>query len=833
VGRKVNHTNANDDGNKENSRTTVDSKGGPDASGTGNDTDAQESEQRFERRKFLKAGATAAAVALSAGQVATVGAAETYTVDPADGSAIDGPFMDAVQQASDGDTISVASGTYTVDGISNDGKALTIVGGDVVLETGGGGTVVDLSGDGWTFDGFGFDYGNTTNPPGINLSGSGWRFANTVFWNTKLPSSSGDNQGAILYPNVPSGAVGRIENCYLHDGEVDPDGYADYKAVWAGGDNIAGTLVVDGMWCEHWAENTLYLSNNSGTVEVYNSYFRNTNVSGPRITDSAHVENTTFVLDGKPPRQYRNGSKTSRSVRGLWWNAEKGYYGGNATVRGCDFVWKDAGSDWASNPIDATDGGGGDLVIEDTNFLNETGVTTIQSDGHTVKTSNNTRGSADATPPIPDPPTVGTTPNSGSSDDGSSSDDGTTSAPTVDSLELAEVETDDADAAFDASWQVSDADGDLGSVDLTLLDADDGAVEESVSVDVGGDTASGTTRLVAVGDDGAGHAYEVELTVTDAEGNSGTATGTATESESTIEDVWKDDELNTLAFEDVSGNSSQKTYHVEVAGTVEPGPGANLDDDTDTLRNPSEDEWVVDGVLEGGLDDWLVDGKVTAISVSDTADVEVSVNGVVFSPSEIEGVGTAPSSPDIWNDGEFNRVSFTGGSASDTKNYEVVVSGDVDLGPGANLDDGTDKLIQTGESEYTIRGILAGGADDWDILGEVTATTFDDGIATTVNGTEFPTEDLEGTGTAPDESTSLPNTVIVEGVGRQADYEFTVSGDLVFSTAEGASVDQGDLIDDSTARGTVDGGTDAYAFSGDVVDLSLDGNATLRIEDEE
>jgi len=111
--------------------------------------------------------------------------------------------------------------------------------------------------------------------------------------------------------------------------------------------------------------------------------------------------------------------------------------------------------------------------------------------------------------------------------------DNTQSAPTVDSLSAAEVETDDSDAEFDADWSVSDADGDLSSVELVLTQDSDGSTEDTATVSVDGDAASGTTRLVAAGDDGSGNGYSVEITVTDGTGATATDSTAVTESEPT------------------------------------------------------------------------------------------------------------------------------------------------------------------------------------------------------------------------------------------------------------------------------------------------------------
>jgi len=116
-------------------------------------------------------------------------------------------------------------------------------------------------------------------------------------------------------------------------------------------------------------------------------------------------------------------------------------------------------------------------------------------------------------------------------------EDGGESAPTVDSLAASEVETDDGDAEFDVDWAVSDADSDLSAVDLTLADDTAGETEDTASVSVSGSSASGTTRLVAAGDDGAGNDYTVETTVSDASGNTSSATASATETEPTCVDA--------------------------------------------------------------------------------------------------------------------------------------------------------------------------------------------------------------------------------------------------------------------------------------------------------
>lgn len=127
---------------------------------------------------------------------------------------------------------------------------------------------------------------------------------------------------------------------------------------------------------------------------------------------------------------------------------------------------------------------------------------------------------------------TGTGPNCG--DDGGGGGGGGGSAPTVDSLSLKEDNSGGSPHAdFDASWKVSDDDGDLDTVDLTLYELDSNGnrteTEDSASLDVSGSDASGTTDLKAKFDENNDLTYEVELVVTDANGN--TASDIATETE--------------------------------------------------------------------------------------------------------------------------------------------------------------------------------------------------------------------------------------------------------------------------------------------------------------
>ncbi|MGM0718328.1 MAG: G8 domain-containing protein, partial [Halobacteriota archaeon] len=144
------------------------------------------------------------------------------------------------------------------------------------------------------------------------------------------------------------------------------------------------------------------------------------------------------------------------------------------------------------------------------------------------------------------------------------------SPPTVDGITLTEVETDDPDAEFDAAWAVSDSDGNLSSVELTLTDETAGETEEAVSLSVSGDDASGTTRLVAAGDDGTGNDYTVEATVTDDFDETDSETASAGESENAPA-------IDSLSASEVETDGSDAEFDVSWDVSDDDGDLSSLD----------------------------------------------------------------------------------------------------------------------------------------------------------------------------------------------------------------------------------------------------------------
>ncbi|MFC4542213.1 hypothetical protein ACFO5R_09765 [Halosolutus amylolyticus] len=124
------------------------------------------------------------------------------------------------------------------------------------------------------------------------------------------------------------------------------------------------------------------------------------------------------------------------------------------------------------------------------------------------------------------------------------------------------------------------------------------------------------------------------------------------------------------------------------------------------------------------------------------------------------------------------------------------------------------------------------------VAGTASASETNDGYGvggygtTAYGGTQ---DGTDGTGNEePTEDAPLENTILFDGVGTTGEslYEFTVTGDVEQSTYGGASVSDADTIDGGRVTGTVTGWRDAYRFSGDLEELTVDGQARVSVNGE-
>lgn len=94
------------------------------------------------------------------------------------------------------------------------------------------------------------------------------------------------------------------------------------------------------------------------------------------------------------------------------------------------------------------------------------------------------------------------------------------------------------------------------------------------------------------------------------------------------------------------------------------------------------------------------------------------------------------------------------------------------------------------------------------------------------------TPSSETDATVGNDTTSEPRIITVDGrpTDGRIDYEITVSGDISKDTANGATVDSGDLIDGNTAIGAVGPWKDSYSFTGEITELALSKETAIYID---
>jgi len=197
----------------------------------------------------------------------------------------------------------------------------------------------------------------------------------------------------------------------------------------------------------------------------------------------------------------------------------------------------------------------------------------------------------------------------------------------------------------------------------------------------------------------------------------------------------------------------------------------------------------------GGIDSYGFSGDVIDISVSGNPTLyldgkEVSVGEVLPHQLSLKSGG-----------GEF---SYTVSASGDLKKSTAM---------GATID-----------AQDTISGSTAigqgggGGIDSYGFSGEVTELSLS-GDATMY---------LDGERASPGEF--LPHVLTIDSTGSYAAYEFTVSGGI--ASRDGMSREDDVDVESDSVNGAVGGGSDSYAFGGEITELSLSGDADIVLDGE-
>ena len=303
--------------------------------------EASENSSSRSRRSYIQlAGVTAAALGLgglalgiesAGGGHRTVDLVEEGA-DPTGEEQIDSTLDDV---AGDDTTIELPEGTYLLESfrpgpLSN----FSIVGEDATLIPPEGSTdvIVGLMGRDITLQGITFDYTAQDTAPQVIVRCSDGLTVEDCSFVGVADVTGGNGRSGHEYHLMPAvthpDGEGIVRNVDLADGSASP---SNRGGIWVS-DDSAGRLRFENVHLERWANNSLYVGESEGTLEVIDSRFVNNDVSGPRIgARTATIRGTTVISDGWVPIQEFSGSRKSR---GLWIDDACR----DAVVEDCEFV---------------------------------------------------------------------------------------------------------------------------------------------------------------------------------------------------------------------------------------------------------------------------------------------------------------------------------------------------------------------------------------------------------------------------------------------------------------------------------------------------------------
>ncbi|WP_273838481.1 S8 family serine peptidase [Halococcus sp. PRR34] len=234
---------------------------------------------------------------------------------------------------------------------------------------------------------------------------------------------------------------------------------------------------------------------------------------------------------------------------------------------------------------------------------------------------------------------------------------------------------------------------------------------------------------------------------------------------------------NILKFD---GQGPYTDYEFSVDGNLVGYKGINSADDIDPERGHAA------GGVGSGRDVYAFSGEITDIALD--GPIDVYLNGETVSIAEL-----LP-----------NVLKFDGqGPYTD---YEFSVEGNLVGYKGINGADNVDESRATGG--------VGSGRDVYAFSGDLTDISIDGPIDVYLNGDVI--------------DVSPDHTLKIDGTGLLTEYIFSVSGDL----AEHKAINGPDSISGPNASGSVGGGRDVYAFSGEITDISVDGPADIYLDGE-
>lgn len=353
--------------------------------------------------------------------------------------------------------------------------------------------------------------------------------------------------------------------------------------------------------------------------------------------------------------------------------------------------------------------------------------------------------------------------------------------------------------------------------ELSTVDVDDSQVLGDVrgdNVDIGSNVGSNPNTSIP---DGVPQTAEEAASGTSGDGSTGGG-GSGSDDGSTDDGSDGSDGGDSDPVEQISVSgddaSTVASYSFTVGEYVEQTTtnGATIDPEDSVSGTTAE------GTVAGGLDSFDFAGEILALSIDGPA--TVTVNGTEVNPSDYPG--TIESEPDL-----PHALAIEGTDAQIVTEYRLEVSDSIkqNTNNGATIDP------EDSVSGGVAKGTVAGGIDSFDFAGEIVAFSLDGAATVTLDGSEIDPAEY------PDSTDADPTTHVLSIDGAAAsevvEYTLVASEPLEQTTANGASIDANDEVIGTTAKGTVAGGTDSFAFTGDVQALEVDGAATVTLDGSE
>ncbi|SIR99703.1 hypothetical protein SAMN05421858_5054 [Haladaptatus litoreus] len=202
---------------------------------------------------------------------------------------------------------------------------------------------VFVAGSGFEWHQFEIDV-NGRNPGVVDIEGDNWELTRLVTngqvhceTDGQAPSNSDVARSWFSLWVPTSGAHGLIEDCYFHDGSNQSVSQgSNRRAILIDGGQ--GDITINRCWFEQWGENTIYAKNIAGHLNIYNSYWKNTQ-NGARTGGDTTVRNCVSIKDAPHPKNWAD----SALQRGVGYEADGvdgadyDQYNGTNVVQGCDF----------------------------------------------------------------------------------------------------------------------------------------------------------------------------------------------------------------------------------------------------------------------------------------------------------------------------------------------------------------------------------------------------------------------------------------------------------------------------------------------------------------